>query len=441
MTIRVRNRYDATRVHRSAHPALRDREAEPPRVAPPRGAPQRVPRPLELLQERAHRRDAAGHKVAAVGPFAADLEVAQHVAHLVQEDGVALRKARPHRDARVLHLQAAVAAREGASPERVDGVHVCDREAERARLDAPRERELDRPRAPRAVFVEVQRRVQDAVLQGVAEAAACDDREAVPKGAEDDAPQRARNEEEDGQAQREEPYGLRSVEVEDGAEVRGDGVHDIVDTPRAQSHFFWFGTRYAGVVGAQMVSPVYLASLAGTLVLWRGHARAPARYDDVRHETATHLVRSLGPIVWPSALLTLVEPRDRSCRALLVPLLWPLAVYLVDTRLLRHAPAAQPEQIPALRFDPATVTALSFGLSGIAGARADTRYVHLFLVAVLTCALVVMPAHNLAPSRERAVVEAVQRTAMVWCIGLMTAAVVLTRSCASPNAPTTRPPP
>ena len=181
-----------------------------------------------------------------------------------------------------------------------------------------------------------------------------------------------------------------------------------------------------------MLHRLHLATLLGATAVLQAHVRLRARLTTPEDErrAITHTVRTLGALAWPSVLLSLVAPEDRGCPALAAPAAWPLGVWLVDAYLLAHATPAAEDQVPSLRFDPASVTALSFGLGGMLGARVGSKYVHLFLVAILGCGMLALPSNNLAVGRERALLEAVQRTLVVWCIGLLAAGAALTRACA-----------
>ena len=138
-------------------------------------------------------------------------------------------------------------------------------------------------------------------------------------------------------------------------------------------------------------------------------------------------IRTTGAFLWPPLLLSLVHVKDRKCPYLLLPMLWPLAVWAVDQHLLYHA--STPDVEASLRFEPTSVTAMVFGLCGLLGARGDAEYAHLFLMAVLACVLVVLPSHTMVDPKlpEVIVITNVQRTVLVWSIALMAAGVVLTR--------------
>jgi hypothetical protein len=155
---------------------------------------------------------------------------------------------------------------------------------------------------------------------------------------------------------------------------------------------------------------------------------------EVRRAVATAL-RACAAVVWPSLLLHSVCEQDRSNPVLLVPLLAHTAMWGVDSLLLNYLPSAQPEERPAsLRFDPSSLTGISFGLCGLVGAKPDSRYSHLFVFAVVACLMAVLPSHNLEPgSLAEQVFESVQKSILMWCLSIVLAAVLLTRAsaCAS----------
>lgn len=142
------------------------------------------------------------------------------------------------------------------------------------------------------------------------------------------------------------------------------------------------------------------------------------------------VIRTLGAVVWPAVLLGAVPRADHDRAILAVPLLWNAGMWVLDAHLLHHAPSSDPEARPAsLRLDPASLTGLSFGLCGLLGARPESRYTHLFLYAIVGCLVLVLPSHNLAPdSVEEQVFESVQKAALLQCVGLLIAGVVLTRT-------------
>ena len=71
---------------------------------------------------------------------------------------------------------------------------------------------------------------------------------------------------------------------------------------------------------------------------------------------------------------------------------------------------------------------LSFGLSSIVGARPDGKYTHLFVYAVVGYIAFVLPRNDLDSSMDAcSFVEAIQRAALVYCIGLLLTGVLMQR--------------
>lgn len=175
--------------------------------------------------------------------------------------------------------------------------------------------------------------------------------------------------------------------------------------------------------------PSIVGLVAGLIVVSR--AMQHEEMDVHATRTVSMVIRSFGPLLWPGILSALVTRRDRACRAMWLPTAWLLGTWLVDMMLLAYGESTEPGVTPAmLRLDPASVTAIGFGLSGLAGARADTPHVHLFLTAIVGCVAVVLPSHNLKRgSRADVVFGNVQRVVLVWCIALLISGVALTRAC------------
>jgi hypothetical protein len=110
-------------------------------------------------------------------------------------------------------------------------------------------------------------------------------------------------------------------------------------------------------------------------------------------------------------------------------LLWSAGITLLDGHLLfRGTPGDESARLASVRMDPSCVTGLTFGLCGFLGARADHKYGHVFLYAVVGCLACVLPSHNLEKgSIEEQLIESVQKTVLVGCISLVIAGVGLAR--------------
>lgn len=180
-----------------------------------------------------------------------------------------------------------------------------------------------------------------------------------------------------------------------------------------------------------MVLPVGIVSLVGALCVWDTYRKLSVC---VRHSPRSQrrlvasCIRTTGCLLWPLALFSLVPRDDHDELGLLLPLAWNATVWTVDTYLLHHAPAASEQQPASLRLEHSSLTGLGFGMCSLLGARHDSKYTHLFMYAILGCLLLVLPSHNLEPGcLEEQVFENLQKTALVWCIGLLITGVVLTR--------------
>lgn len=176
---------------------------------------------------------------------------------------------------------------------------------------------------------------------------------------------------------------------------------------------------------------VSLASVAGALsvlaIQRRGMRSLPT--GKARHRLLAGGIRACGAALWPALLLSLVPKGDRTSPALSLPLAWVLGMWSLDSYLMHHAKASDESVPAALRMEPGAVTAMSFGLCSLVGARADGPYTHLVLYAVVGCIVGVFPAHNLLPgSDEEIVFDNVQKTLLVWCVGLLLAGVSLAKA-------------
>ena len=182
---------------------------------------------------------------------------------------------------------------------------------------------------------------------------------------------------------------------------------------------------------------VCVASVVGALCVWEVYRSLPPMDALSRRRALASTIRTMGTILWPVVLLSAVPREDHGHPALALPLMWNVLAWVLDAHLLHHAPSHS-ESVPAsLRLEPQSITALTFGLCGLLGARPEGRHTHLFLFAVVGCIVLVLPSHNLKPGcLEEQVFESVQKAAIMWCIGLLIAGVVLTRTCQKSCSPT-----
>lgn len=148
-----------------------------------------------------------------------------------------------------------------------------------------------------------------------------------------------------------------------------------------------------------------------------------------RHRLLAGGIRACGAVLWPGLLLAAVPFADRDSPALALPLAWVLGMWSLDSYLMHHAHASDDAVPASLRMEPGAVTAMSFNLCSLVGARPDGPHTHLILCAVVGCIVGVFPAHNLRPgSDEEIVFDNVQKTLLVWCVGLLLAGVSLAKA-------------
>ena len=159
--------------------------------------------------------------------------------------------------------------------------------------------------------------------------------------------------------------------------------------------------------------------------------------NDGGNDTLT--IRAILTLLWPIVILSMLEPTDRTNVAIVVPTLWMGLMWWIDSYAILHS--TQSPEIDArsrapmgMRFDSHTVTAMSFGLCGLVGARYDTKYTHFILYALMTCIMFVLPVHNLPESHPFTdTVNEIQRMCLVYSIALVITGVVLTRSTKAPS--------
>jgi hypothetical protein len=180
--------------------------------------------------------------------------------------------------------------------------------------------------------------------------------------------------------------------------------------------------------------PVTAASALGLACVGYAYSTLPLeRFSGkARHRALVSTIRTAGVVVWPAILFPLIPIDDRGRWAVAAPLLWSVLAWALDAYFVHFAPSSD-DRPASLRFDATSFNALAFGLCGLLGARPDGRYTHLFLTAVVGCLLLVLPSHNLQPGCvQEQVFESVQKAALIWCIGILVAAVALARAPAPP---------
>ena len=181
--------------------------------------------------------------------------------------------------------------------------------------------------------------------------------------------------------------------------------------------------------------PVQVASVVGAWCVWHAYVHLPLDTMDLltRRRALAGAIRTAGAMLWPAVLLGLVPKCDRGRVILALPLAWVTGAWLLDAHLTHRC---KPRKTPgtsaapaSLRLEPTSITALTFGLCSLVGARPESRHTHLFLYAIVGCIAIVLPSHTMDDEcLEAQVFESVQKVAMQWCVGLVVAGVGLARS-------------
>ena len=186
---------------------------------------------------------------------------------------------------------------------------------------------------------------------------------------------------------------------------------------------------HALTAGAAVVALVYVRD--------RKHPGAfpLAPHADDRREFL-YAVRTASLLLYVPVIQAMMSPHDRSVVGNILPsAAWMTAVWWLDTRCLEGTPDVKGDPGPFLRavrrgvrIDPAAVITLSFGLCNLNGIRAESQYMHMFIVALFLCTLGANPT-PLIPEDDAMfpLVTEAQRTMLLYSIGMIVTAVCCTR--------------
>jgi hypothetical protein len=151
-------------------------------------------------------------------------------------------------------------------------------------------------------------------------------------------------------------------------------------------------------------------------------------YKTIKKKRAlASVIRCIGALVWPLFFMYCVLTKfDRCSTAIVFPLIWNFCMWYLDSYLMHYAPSKN-ASTASLKLDPSVITSLSFGLSGLL--RGTGTYNSLFLFSIVGCLIFVLPSHNLEDGCvEEQIFESVQKAALLWCIGVLIAAVALSHN-------------
>lgn len=166
-------------------------------------------------------------------------------------------------------------------------------------------------------------------------------------------------------------------------------------------------------------------------------AGSPHYSQQSKHRRVAMLVRACAMGLWPAVLAASLCAEDRRSFGVWVPVLFQTLLGTMDLVVLRWGPSNSNTRPAMIRYETMGIAGLIFGLSGLVGNRPDSKYSHLFLYAVLGCLVLVLPTHNMDDASDASQwFDSVQKAALSWCISLLVAAIVFTRSNKATSAAT-----
>ena len=189
-----------------------------------------------------------------------------------------------------------------------------------------------------------------------------------------------------------------------------------------------------------------IVSLIGSIAVAVSYLRArppgssilPRVDDSVGRAQFLHASRSITAALWPYTLSSFAHAPWDTC--VMPSMLWMLVVWWLDVRHLDQTaePSTMPHEVAhmlrrGIRMEPSMITALTFGLCGLVGARADTQYTPNIVYALIACVLVVLPHVELsAVDPMMPLISEVQRMVLVHGIATIVTCVCLTRTSTIP---------
>ena len=184
-----------------------------------------------------------------------------------------------------------------------------------------------------------------------------------------------------------------------------------------------------------------VVSLVGTIAVLVSYIRArpvfpPPAHDERSRKQFLHTARSITATSWP-LVLSLIRPSGDATACVVPSVLWMFLVWWLDVRHLTDQSSTADLATflqRGVRIEPSILTALTFGMCGLAGARSDMPYTKYIVYALLACVMVVLPNVELPlDDPTTPVISEVQRAVLVHGIATVVTCVCLTRT--SPTTP------
>lgn len=158
--------------------------------------------------------------------------------------------------------------------------------------------------------------------------------------------------------------------------------------------------------------------------------------DAVGRKQFLHTTRSVTATLWPLMLSFFAQGSNAAC--VWPSLVWMFVVWWLDVRRLTHTQTSTAETTSAeianmlqrgVRLEPTTLSALTFGLCGLVGARSDTYHTKYIVYALVACILVVLPHVEMSAEDPMSLLIAeVQRAVLIHGIATIVTCICLTRT-------------
>ena len=189
-----------------------------------------------------------------------------------------------------------------------------------------------------------------------------------------------------------------------------------------------------------------VVSLVGTIAVVVSYVRArhpgssfPPR-DAVGRMQFLYTARSVTATSWPLVLSSFAQGASVAC--VWPSVAWMFLIWWLDVRRLTQRETTTTEATASdisnmlrrgVRMEPSMLTALTFGLCGLAGARSDTRYTKYIVYALVACTLVVLPNVEMSVEDPMSpLISEVQRAVLIHGIATVVTCVCLTRTSTIP---------
>lgn len=189
-----------------------------------------------------------------------------------------------------------------------------------------------------------------------------------------------------------------------------------------------------------------VVSLVGTIAVIVSFLRSqppgssfPPR-DAVGRMQFLHTARSVTATSWPLVLSSFAKGAGAAC--VWPSVVWMFLVWWLDVRRLTRTETMTTETATSeisnmlrrgVRMEPTMLTALTFGLCGLVGARSDTRYTKYIVYALVACILVVLPNVEMSSQDPMTpLISEVQRAVLIHGIATVVTCVCLTHTSTIP---------